>query len=114
MPILLITSSVLVFAVWGYFLLQVYRKQKSGQGKIRGIIKFYNRGELGEDLNKIIQKWFWAFGALFVIMLLWVIFLTWQTDYNFFIAIYPFAWHYMFFRYFLWEKEDLLDHPAPK
>ncbi|MDH4262679.1 MAG: hypothetical protein OEV78_06535 [Spirochaetia bacterium] len=104
----LITTTFLILTAWFYFLYLVYKEQKTS---VRGIIKKYNYGNLGTSLNKIIKIWLLIFIALFFVTLAWVVYFAWRTDYNFLIAIYPFVWHYMFFRYFLWEKEDLLDYP---
>jgi hypothetical protein len=90
----------------------VYKKNL--KGSVRGIIKHYNNGTLADDLKKSIKRWLLDFVALFIVAYFWVIYFSWNTDYNFLIAIYPFIWHYMFFRYFLWEKEDLLEHSPKK
>jgi hypothetical protein len=111
---ILIAVSFLTFDVWVYMLYLVHKKQKIQNGSVRGIIKHYNNGNLDDDLSKLVKKWLFVFITLFIVAYLWVFYLTWGSDFNFLIAIYPFVWHYMFFRYFLWEKVDLLDHPAQK
>jgi len=106
--------TLLILGIWLYFFKLIFKKRREEKSGIRGILKFYNLGTLNVDTGKLVKKWLAAFIGLFMITLIWVIFLTWKTDYNFLIAIYPFVWHYLFFRFFLWEKEDLLDNPVKK
>lgn len=103
-----------VTGLWTYFYLLAYRQLRNKPDTLRGILKHYNLGTLNEELSKIVKNWLFAFAGLFIVIYLWVAYYSWETDYNFLIAIYPFLWHYFFFRYFLWEKDDLLDESPKK
>lgn len=114
MTYILTGVTALIAGFWIYLLTKTGRQIKKESFAIRGILKHYNNGKLDNAAAKTIKLWLFVFGFLFIVLFLWVILLTWKTDYNFLIAVYPFVWHYVFFRYFLWEKEDLVDHHEKK
>lgn len=82
---------------------------KSSNHNLRGFLKFYNQGIFSDQINSLTKNWLTIVFINFLILMVFIIYITWNTDYNYFIALFPFIWHYMFFRHFLWEKSDITE-----
>ncbi len=104
--------TVILAIVWINRTWKLIESGKLPEGQIRGMLKFYHRNELNEEINGEVKKWL----AIFIVLSLFawasVAVFFWNSNLNFIIGIFPFLWHFMVARYFLWEKHDLQENPG--
>ncbi|MDH4200866.1 MAG: hypothetical protein OEV66_10870 [Spirochaetia bacterium] len=112
MVYILTAATILISVLWIYLLVQIKNETRKESLAMRGILKHYNYGHVNNSIRNLIKKWLISAIFLFIVFFIWVIVLFWKTDLNFLIAVYPFLWHYFVFRYFLWEKEDIMENPG--
>ncbi len=81
-------------------------KKKTGY-PLRGIVKnlYYLETFHGEAENEASRLVLLSL-VYSLLPVIWVIQISWKTDYSFMIALFPIIWYYYFLRFFMWEKSD--------
>ncbi|GEM_PF-3513074 len=102
----LISGILLLFIsiLYGFYL---YSWRKKTQFPLRGVVKqlYYLEtfhGETEKEASRLVLLSL-VYSLLPVI---WVIQISWETDYSFMIALFPIIWYYYFLRFLMWEKSD--------
>lgn len=81
---------------------------------LRGLLKFtlFERNQFTAREIQSIYFWFGSFVLLVTIPWLYMLFYWLNTDYSFFVALYPLIWVYLVNRVIVFEPSDLIEESS--
>ena len=103
-----------MFGIWVYFTASLKMEKSSSEIALRGVWKLHNIGQIEFEKPHVMKTWGIVTAAFSVSAWIAVSALLWNHDLNFLIGLFPFLWYYFILRYFIWEKDDIIDQPAEK
>ena len=81
---------------------------------LRGLFRYYVSNTLSSKNKSAILIWFMSSILLFLCICSWIMYMTWQTDYNFITVTFALFAGIWLIRFFLWEKSDLMQFAGKK